>query len=179
MGFFRWTDRPISMERPASVHLISMFKFREFRPLSWIPSSPVFFIGRNCHIKASKPLKEGLQCATFFFFLSVKIALKSGLNIFGNLNTSFKTNTILNFFQLYCKLADFLTDNVARVTQLTEGRDNKRAFILDVLLPEVRNDLIRLAYNINLLYLYRVFDLVSEKSFKLDQLKPQTLWYME
>ncbi|XP_057364754.2 enolase-phosphatase E1-like [Daphnia carinata] len=53
------------------------------------------------------------------------------------LTQSATTSGILgNSRELYSKLADFLTENVHRVQELQEGKDRKRAFILDLLLPE-------------------------------------------
>ncbi|KAI9562358.1 hypothetical protein GHT06_013323 [Daphnia sinensis] len=53
------------------------------------------------------------------------------------LTQSATTSGILgNSRELYSKLADFLTENVHRVQELQDGKDRKRAFILDLLLPE-------------------------------------------
>uniref|UniRef100_A0A0P5ER51 Uncharacterized protein n=1 Tax=Daphnia magna TaxID=35525 RepID=A0A0P5ER51_9CRUS len=53
------------------------------------------------------------------------------------LTQSATTSGILgNSRELYSKLANFLTENVHRVQELQEGKDHKRAFTLDLLLPE-------------------------------------------
>ncbi|XP_046441597.1 uncharacterized protein LOC124192399 isoform X2 [Daphnia pulex] len=53
------------------------------------------------------------------------------------LTRSATTSGILeNSRELYSKVADFLDENVHRVRKLKEGIDHKRAFVLDLLMPE-------------------------------------------